>query len=160
MANITIEYMILIPVLILQVFLLPYAAGMMMNYWTTSSETIALQDASNHLSSSIQQLYFSLNNPTFSSGTVTSNLGVPMYINGYAYVGNASLVSVSGSGSEQALNITLALKGNSISTFSIVTLGQNAELNSSSATFTSISPNACINAYKNSNNTILLSFGT
>ena len=75
MAHITIEYMILIPVLILQIFLLPYATGIFMSYWTTSSETLALNDASIHISSSIEQLYFFLNNPSVSSGTVTNNLG-------------------------------------------------------------------------------------
>jgi hypothetical protein len=158
MAHITIEYMILIPLLILQIFLLPYATSIIMNIWSTSSETIALQDATSHLGSSIQQLYFFLNNPSVSSGTVTSDLGIPPYIGNYAYIGNATLISVSGSGSGQVLELTLNLMGNTISTTSPVTLGQNAQwLNS---TFMSNSTSACINAYKDSNNTIWLSFRT
>jgi hypothetical protein len=158
MANITIEYMILIPILILQIFLLPFAAGLFMNYWTTSSNTLALSDASTHLSSSIEQLYFFLNNPSVSSGTVTNNLGIPPYIGNYAYVGSATLSSVSGSGSEKVLELTLTLVGSTISTTTPVTLGENVQwLNS---TFTSNSNGACIDGYKDSNNTILLSFGT
>jgi hypothetical protein len=149
--------MILIPLLILQIFLLPYAASMMMNYWSTSSETIALQDAASHLGSSIQQLYLFINNPALSSTTVTNNLGVPTYINGYAYIGKATLTSVSGS--EEVLNLTLSLIGNTISASSIVTLGQNVQWNSSGTTFMSNSPDACINAQKD-NNIILLSFKT
>jgi len=158
MANITIEYMILIPVLILQIFLLPYATGLVMNYWTTSNETLALNDATIHLGSSIQQLYFFLNNPSVSSGTVTNNLGIPPYIGNKAYIGNATLISVSGSGSSKVLDLTLKYIGNKISTTTQVTLGQNTQwLNS---TFMSNSPTAYINAFKDSNNTIWLSFRT
>lgn len=157
MANITIEYMILIPILILQIFLLPYAAGIFMGSWTTSSNTLALNDACAHVSSSIGQLYFFLNNPSLSSGTVTNNLNIPQYIGNYAYSGNATLISVSGSSSEAVLELTLTLIGSTISTTTPVTLGQNVQwLNS---TFTSNSNNACITGQKDSNNTILLSFG-
>ena len=158
MANITIEYMILIPILILQIFLLPFAAGLFMNYWSTSSDTLALNAASTHLSSSIEQLYFFLNNPTVSSGTVTNNLGIPQYIGNYAYVGTATLSSVSGSGSEKVLELTLTLIGSTISTTTPITLGENAQwLNS---TFMSNSNSAFISGNKESNDTILLSFGT
>jgi hypothetical protein len=160
MPNITIEYMILIPLLILQIFLLPYAASAMMSYWTTSSETITLQDAASHLGSSIQQFYLFVNSPALSSTTVTNNLGVPAYINGNAYIGKASLAPVSGSGSEQVLNLTLSLIGTSISTYSIVDLGQNAQWSPSCTTFMSNAPNACINALKYSNGTILLYFSS
>jgi hypothetical protein len=152
--------MILIPLLILQIFLLPYAASAMMSYWTTSSETITLQDAASHLGSSIQQFYLFVNNPALSSTTVSNSLGVPTYINGYAYSGKASLASVSGSGSEQILNLTLSLVGSSISTYSIVDLGQNVQWNRSCTTFMSNSPNACVNALKYSNGTILMYFST
>ena len=158
MANITIEYMILIPILILQIFLLPFATGIFMNYWTTSSDTLALNDASTHLSSSIGQLYFFLNNPSVSSGTVTNNLGIPPYIGNYAYVGNATLISVSGSGSEKVLELTLTLIGSTISTTTPITLGENAQWVNS--TFMSNSNSACISGNKESNDTILLSFGT
>jgi hypothetical protein len=148
--------MILIPILILQIFLLPYATNAVVNYWSTSSETLALRDASSHIGLSLQQLYFSLNSPTVSSGTVTNNLGIPPYIGNLAYTGNATLISVSGSGSGKVLELTLKFMGNTISTTTPVTLGQNAQwLNS---TFMSNSTSACIIAYKDSNNTIWLSF--
>ncbi len=128
-----------------------------MNYWTSSSNMLALNDASTHLSSSIEQLYFFLNNPSVSSGTVTNNLGIPQYIGNFAYVGNATLISVSGSGSEKVLELTLTLIGSTISTTTPVTLGSNVYwLNS---TFMSNSNSACIIGNKESNR-ILLSFGT
>ena len=150
--------MILIPLLILQIFLLPYAANAMMGYWTTSSETITLQDAASHLGSSIQQFYLFVNNPDLSSTTVTNNLGVPTYINGNAYIGTARLAPVSGSGSEQVLNLSLSLIGSSISAYSIVDLGNNVHWSASGTTFMSNAPNACISALKYSNGTVLLYF--
>jgi len=158
MVNITIEYMILIPFLILQIFLLPFATGLFMNYWTTSSNTLALNDASIHLSSSIEQLYFFLNNPSVSSGTVTNDVGIPSYIGNYDYVGKATLLSVSGSGSEKVLELTLTLVGTSISTTTPITLGKNAQWVNS--TFTSSSNSVCINGYKDSSNRVWLSFGS
>jgi len=157
MANITIEYMILIPILVLQIFLLPYATGIFMNYWTTSSDTLALNDAGAHIGASIGQLYFFLNNPSVSTGTVTNNLNLPSYIGNYAYSGNATLASVSGSGSETVLKLTFTLVGTTISTTTPVTLGQNVQWVNS--TFTSNSNNAGITGQKDSNDTILLSFG-
>ncbi len=112
MAHITIEYMILIPVLILQIFLLPYVASAFMSYWSTSSETLALQDASSHIRSSIQQLYFFLNNPSVSSGTVTNNLGTPQYIGNHAYSWKRYFDLRSGSGSGKVLQLTLTVEGN------------------------------------------------
>ena len=158
MANITIEYMILIPILILQIFLLPFAAGLFMNYWSTSSDTLALNETSTHIGSSIEQLYFFLNNPSVSSGTVTNDVGIPSYIGNYAYIGSATLISVSGSGSGKVLELTLKLIGSTISTTTPVTLGENVQWVNS--TFMSNSNSPCINGYKNNNNIICLSFGT
>jgi hypothetical protein len=160
MVNITIEYMILIPLLILQIFLLPYAAGVMMNYWSTSSETIALEDAASHLGSSIQQLYLFLNNPNLSTISVTNDLGVPTYINGYAYNGTANLAAVSGSNSENILTLTLSMIGTPVSASSIVTLGENVQWNPSLTTFTSSNPGACIIAQKSDSGSMVLSFAT
>ncbi len=158
MANITIEYMILIPILILQIFLLPYATGIFMSYWTTSSDTLALNNACTHISASIGQLYLFLNNPSVSSGTVTNNLGISTYIGNYAYSGNATLNSSSGSGSGAVLELTLTLIGSSISTTAPVTLGNNVQWVNS--TLVSNSNLNCVIGQKESNNTILLSFGT
>ena len=152
--------MILIPLLILQIFLLPYAVGQMMNYWTTSSETITLQDAASHIGSLIQQLYLFLNNPDLSSLSVTDALGVPTFINGYAYSGTATLTTVSGSNSETVLNLTFSMIGTSVSAQSIVTLGQNAQWNPRFTTFTSSAPGACLAAQKSADNAIILSFIT
>ena len=147
--------MILIPILILQIFLLPYATGVFMNYWTTSSDTLALNDACSHISASIGQLYLFLNNPSVSSGTVTNNLAIPAFIGKYAYSGNATLTLDSGSGA--VLELTLTLIGSTISITTPVTLGQNVQW--ANSTFMSNSNVPYVTGQKDSNNTILLSFG-
>jgi hypothetical protein len=160
MANITIEYMILIPVLILQIFLLPYATSLIMSSWSTSVETLALQDASSRVGSSIQQLYYFVNHATVPSGNITSSLNIPRFINNYAYTGNAMLTNVvSGSSPSKVLRLTLKFMGNSIFVTSSVDLGQNVYWTTTSS-FMSNSTTACIQACKYSNNTILLFFGS
>jgi len=160
MANITIEYMILVPLMILLIFVLPYAASPIMNYWSTSSQTIALQDTSSHLESSIQQVYLFLNGQSIPSGQVISSAGIPQYISTFAYVGNATLTSVSAT--ESVLNLTLHYIGNPkhVSVDSLVTLGGNAQLNATYSSFVSNSTATCINAIKDNTGKITLSFHT
>lgn len=156
MVQVTIEYMIMIPLLIMQIFLLPYAAGLIMNNWVTSRQTLELQDAASHLGSSMQQIYFSLNHDTITAGTVTDKLEIPPLIEGIAYTGNGTLVNATNSG-VKVLDLTLKFNGTIISTTTPVTLGQNVAWQNSN--FTSNSPTACIIATKYANGTIQFSFG-
>jgi hypothetical protein len=151
--------MILIPILILQIFLFPLTAGWIMNTWVDSRRTLALQEAASHLSSSIQQLYSSLNHATISAGAVTNKLDIPPFIEGYAYVGNATLRTAldPALNSSKVLDITLRLMGASIEATASVILGQNVEWQNS--TFMSNSTFASINAEKQLNGVIQLSFG-
>jgi len=150
----------MIPILILQIFLFPFAAGLIMNTWVDSRRTLALQEAASHLGSSIQQIYSSLNHATISAGAVTNKLDIPPFIEGYAYVGNATLRTAldPALNSSKVLEITLKLMGIDISATTSVTLGQNVEWQNS--TFMSNSTYAGINAEKQANGVILLSFGT
>ena len=162
MPQITIEYMIMIPILIMQIFLFPLTAGWIMNTWVDSRRTLALQETASHLGSSIQQIYASLNHATISEGNVTNKLDVPPFIEGYAYSGTATLRML-GVNSSQVLDITLRLMGANIEAMSSVTLGQNVEWTQSSI-LNSNSSLAGINAQKYWNGTraeyvIRLSFG-
>jgi hypothetical protein len=150
--------MILVPLLIMLIFLLPYASSMVMSNWYVSTETLALQDVCSRVGSSIQQLYFFLNHASVPSTNVTSRMNIPMSIDNYLYNGNATLMSVvSGSSSSKVLQLTLFM-GNSISVTSPISLGQNVQWVSSSS-FMSNSTTACIQAYKDNNSIIWLSFG-
>jgi len=157
--HITIEYMIMIPILIMQIFLFPLTATWLMNIWVDSRRTLALQEATSHLGSTIQQLYFSLNHETISAGTATYSPGLPPFIENNHYTGNATLRTVSypASNSSKVLELTLKLAKTSITVTTSVILGPNVLWRES--TFMSNSTNACVSAEKLPNGTICLYFG-
>jgi hypothetical protein len=159
MPNITIEYVIMIPLLLMQIFVFPMAAGWLMNIWVDSRRSIALQDAASHLGSTIQQLYFTLNHTTVSTVTATYSPGLPPFIEDCYYVGNATLRPISGAalGSSKILQIRLVLKTTTIAVTESVILGYNAQWKSS--TFVSNSTVAVISAQKFSNGTVSMRFG-
>ena len=147
MPHVTIEYVIMVPVLILQIFLFPLTAGWLMNIWVDSRRTLALQESASHLGSTIQQIYFALNHETISAGTATQKSTVPPFIENYPYVGNATLRNVSDpSNSGKLLEITLKMRTIGITVTTSVILGENAEWEES--TFASNSTDACIRAVK------------
>jgi len=156
LTQITIEYMIMIPILIMQIFLFPLTAGIIMNGWVDSRRTLALQETGSHLGSSIQQLYSSLNHESIREGIVNNTLDTPPFIEGYAYKGSAALRNASDPNSARVLDITLTLMGTSLEAKSSVTLGQNVLWRNT--TLMSNSTNAGISAAKLSNGTIQLSF--
>jgi len=158
MTHITIEYMIMVPVMIMQIFLFPLTANWLMNIWVDSRRTLALQEVASHLGSTIQQLYFSLNHETISTGTATYSPGLPPFIEDYNYVGNATLRTVSESAnSSRVLSITLTLAKTKITVTTLVTLGSNVLWRPS--VFVSNSTNAIVSAEKLSDGTIRLYFG-
>ena len=158
MVQITIEYMIMIPILIMQIFLFPLTAGWIMTTWVDSRQTLALQEAASHLGSSVHQVYSALNHESISAGTVTNRLEIPSFIERYAYTGNATLRALdSVPNSSQVLDITLRFMGGRISSTTSVTLGENVVWDQNSA-FMSNSTDASLIAEKMLNGTILMYF--
>lgn len=156
MPQITIEYMIMVPMLIMQIFLFPLTAGWLMTHWVDSRQTLALQETASHLGSSIQQVYSALNHVSISTGNVSSKLAITPFIEGYAYRGNASLRDAEAN-SSQFLDITLKFMGSDIEASALVTLGSNVNWDADSA-FMSNSTNANLIAAKLANNTIFFYF--
>jgi len=158
-AHITIEYIIMIPVLILQIFLFPLWASWLMNIWVDSRRTLALQEAASHIGSSIQQVYFALNPATVAAQTLTQKLNVPSFIENYKYTGNATLKSILDPElvSNKVLEITLKLEDVGTIAKATVILGSNVAWRES--TFVSSARASCIIAEKLANGTICLSFG-
>jgi len=150
--------MILLPALILQIFLFPMTVNWLMNSWVNSRRTLTLQNATTELGSMIQQLYFSLNHNTMPAETVTYAPGLPPLIENTVYTGNATLSSgvYNGLNSTTYLQLTMKLYGTPDSATTEVVLGSNVLWQQS--TFVSNSANACINAQKFANGTILLWF--
>jgi hypothetical protein len=146
----------MIPVLIMQIFIFPYAAASIMGTWGDSLVTIELQATAGHMSSSIQQIYYTMNHGSFSNGSMKINLDVPQLIQGHAYT--TTLRHVSGTDtSYQIMNVTLKIIGGNDQTSSLVTLGSNVDWQENLA-FNSTAHSLSIVATKTAN-TILISFG-
>jgi len=161
MPHVTIEYMIMMPILILQIFLFPLTASWLMNIWVDSRRSLALQDVASHLGSTIQQLYFSLNHQTISAGKATYLPGLPPLIENSPYIGNASLRTALDPvlNSSKVLELTVRLVSTKIMVNTQVILGPNVSWKES--VFMSNSTNACVSAEKNqTGTTILIQFGS
>jgi len=153
MPHITIEYMIMIPMLIMQIFLFPLTASWLMNTWVDSRRTLALQDVAGHLASTMQQLYFSLNHATMPAGKVSYAPGLPPFIEDISYVANGTLRPVLGSGSNytKVLDLVVWLTGTKNSVTTAVILGPNVVWQPS--LFLSNSTRASVTAEKKVNGT-------
>jgi len=153
--------MILIPMLILQIFLFPLTANVMMSTWESARKNLALEEAASHLGSTVQQVYFLLDHKTV-NGTLTKRTDLPMFIESLPYSGNATLKSVLDmtldptGGSSKLLEITLWLSETEITSTVQVLLGTNVLWQES--TFQSYSQNAGVTATKLPNGTISISF--
>jgi hypothetical protein len=122
--SITLEYMIMIPVLIAQIFIFPYTASVIMNTWTDSRMTIEIGEIAGHIGSSIQQLYYAINHESMSSGSASVTLDMPPLIEGHAYTTTLTHVSQVET-SYSVMNVTLRLLGTKDQTSTLVTLGPN-----------------------------------
>ena len=126
MAHITIEYMIMIPVLIMQIFLFPYAATVIMGTWVDQHRSLELQEIAGHLASSVQQIYFTMNRASDGSSSLTSILDTPSTVDDHFFY-NITLHDVSNPGSSvKVMKITLTLLGANAESSSLITLGDNA----------------------------------
>ncbi|MEM3378308.1 MAG: hypothetical protein QXV09_05730 [Candidatus Bathyarchaeia archaeon] len=159
MAQITIEYMIMVPLLIMLIFLLPMTVGWIMAMWTEARQTLALREVAGYIGSSVHQLYSALSHESIPNGTVNNEMAVPAFIEGYVYVANATLretLEVS-SESSKILDITVRFVDSDVEATASVTLGSDVEWESSE--FVSNSPTARLVATKFAeNNTISMHF--
>jgi hypothetical protein len=156
LAHITIEYMIMIPVLIMQIFLFPLTATVIMDNWADSRVTIELQATAGHMGSSIQQLYYTMNHESVFNSSMKITLDVPPLIEGRAYTTTLSHVTHLDT-SYQIMNVTLKLIGTKDQVSTLVTLGSNIDWQENLA-FNSTSHNLSLVANKTANS-IWISFG-
>jgi hypothetical protein len=166
LAQVTIEYMIMVPVLILQIFIFPFAAQAIMDTWGNQRINIQLQEMTGHLASTIQQLYYTCNHASIPSGSVTIKLDIPPTIlekkqnamGGSEYVEyhyNITLQEVPNtSGTAKIMKLTLNFVNVDSSYSTIVTLGDNAYCHNLTVSRDSVS---IINATKTAGS-IMISF--
>ena len=156
MPQIAIEYMIMVPVLIMQIFIFPLTATAIMDTWMDSRRTIELQETAGHVGSSIQQLYYTMNQASISNGSMKITLFIPPVLEGLAYTTTLRHVTDSDT-SYEIMNVTLRSIGTKDQASTIVTLGQNVDWQEGLA-FNSTSDPLNLIANKTSNS-IWLSFG-
>lgn len=154
MPHVGMEYAIMIPILILQVIILPLSTGWIMAVWTNNRMQNELQDAANYVSSTVQQLYLSLNRTDVLPGHITQAANVPSTIESHPYYATGALRMASAS---EILSLHFTLQGTKITANSSVILGPNVSWQTS--TFMSNSSTACIRVWKQINGTFRFSFG-
>jgi len=157
MPHVAIEYVIMVPILIAQIFLFPLAASAFTKIFVESRRRLTAESAANRLASSIQQLYFSLNHESVPPGTVTFDPGLPKYIDGYYYIARGELISIRDGGATR-LNISLSVVGLNIRVSAYATLGPNVSWDSNSV-FVSNSTSAFVEVTKDSNGAFYFRFG-
>jgi len=154
MPHVGMEYAIMVPVLIMQVVLLPLSTSWIMANWTNSRMQVELQDAADNVGSTIEQLYLSLNRNDVLPGTIRKSSNVPTTIESYIYSATGALKTAN---STKILNLFFTLQGTRTTANSSVTLGPNVAWQSS--VFMSNSTTAFVKVQKASSGLLTFSFG-
>ena len=156
MVSVTIEYVILIPLMFTTVIVFPFVASRITTENQEYQLSIELQNVADHMASTIQQLYLTVNGEEILTGTVTQESPVPVTVGSYPYTVEGSL-SNSGDGSAKVFTAFLALDDIDITVTASAVLGPDVLWTDS--TLRSTSFDASIIIEKHSNGTIGFSFG-
>ncbi len=160
MPNVTIEYVILIPLLFTQVILFPFVASMITSNWQESQRNAALQEAADHLASTVQQLYLMINREEILAGNIiniTYVLRIPETIDSYPYTATGSLNSPTDPNSTKIFTLTLTMEdGTTVTSTAVV--GPNV-LWTEGSVLHSNSVNVSLKIQKFYDNSIVFSFG-
>ena len=160
MPSVTIEYVILIPLLFTQVIVFPLVASTITSSWQNSQRDVELQDAANHMASTIQQLYLTINRDEILAGTITQESTVPVTVGSYPYNVTGSLSIPSAENSTRILKVTLTLDDVGNTATAAAVLGPNVEWTESTFRSSSAGASINVNKFSNSTHTILtFSFG-
>lgn len=157
MPHVGVEVTILLPLLILQILAFPFAADAVTSIWADSRRKAALQNAGNHLGSTIQQLYFILCDEEISTGVIIQASNVPPTIESYKYLATCSLEAPQNPNSSKILVISLLIPDTGTEATVKITLGPNATWKDS--LFESTSPEASIKVEKFADGILQFSFG-
>jgi hypothetical protein len=150
--------MIMIPVMILQIFLFPFVATMLMDNWASSRQTLELQETAGKLSSTIQQMYYTINRASVSSSSAAMKVALdfPKTIENQAYT--VTLLKITNLDfSYRVMNVTLRLINGDCFASSLVTLGDNIDWQDN-LSFSSTTSNIVLTATK-TDNAIVLTLG-
>lgn len=144
----------MVPILILQVILLPFSAGWIMSGWSNSRMQTELQNVANNIGSAIEQVYLSVNRGDILPGTITTVLNVPPTIESYLYSATGQLKTANAT---KILYLYFVLQGSGKQATTMVTLGPNVAWQSSA--FRSNSNSPYVGVQKAVNGTLTFYFG-
>jgi len=131
----------------------------MTSSWQNSQRDIELQDVADHLASTIQQLYLTINSQDVLAGDVTQASTLPITVGSYPYTATASLSNPPDPDATKILTVTLTLDEVHNTATAKAVLGPNVQWTAS--TFRSTSLDASINVQKldDVEHTLVFSFG-
>ena len=150
MSNIVVEHLMLLPLMIVVVILFSAAANSVAATYINQQLGVIAESALNQLTSTIQQLYYSLNQETIVPCNVTVTKPLPEKIDTYTYDVSATVKA----GNE--LTLSLFVPNINIQVNKTINLSPNAQWSNSQ--FYSISPTAAIKVQKLGNGTLLFRF--
>jgi hypothetical protein len=156
--SVTIEYVILIPLLFTQLIVFPFVASTITSNWQDSQRDIELQDAANHLASTMQQLYLTINRDEILECTVTQASPVPVTVASYPYNATGSLSSLS-ENSTRILSVTLTLDDVENTATAAAVVGPNLSWTDSTLRSTSTDAHIKVQKLDDEEHTIIFSFG-
>jgi hypothetical protein len=147
----------MIPLLFTQVILFPFVAHTMTTNWQNSQREVELQTVADHMASTIQQLYLTIDSQSVLTGYVNQSSTFPITVATYPYTATASLSNPPNPDATKFLTVTLTLDevANTVSADAV--LGPYVQW--SESIFRSTSSDASINVQKLSNGTLIFSFG-
>jgi hypothetical protein len=150
MSDTVVEHVMLLPLMMMVLVLFPMAANsVVINYINQQHEVIA-QAAMNQIVSTVQQLYYSLNQENIMPCNVTMTNLLPQKIDAYIYDVSAT------TNPDNKLTLSLYMSSLNIYVNKTITLNPNTLWNNSQ--FHSILPTAAIKVEKMMNGTLLFSF--
>lgn len=158
MVNVTIEHIILVPLLFTQIIVFPFVATRISSSWQDSHRDVALEEVAGHLTITVQQLYLTVNWDDILDGTVTHAPTIPATIDSRPYRVTGSLNTPSDPNATRILTLTLTLEKFKNTVTAVAVLGPDV-LWAEESVLHSNSPDASIVAQKFSNGTIGFSFG-
>jgi hypothetical protein len=155
---VTIEYVILIPLLFTQIIVFPFVANVITTNWQESQRNTSLQEAADHLASTIQQLYLTVNRDEILAGNISQSSTVPVTVGSYAYTATGSLTSPSGN-STKIFTVTLTLDRVGNTATAVAVVGSNVQWIESTLQSNSADASIHIQKLDDEDHTIVFSFG-
>jgi hypothetical protein len=149
MSNVVIEHIILIPLLIIVVIFAPLTAIHVVSSYTNTQREVIAQGAMNQLTSTIQQLYYSLIQESIRPCILNIRDPITRSIDSYRYNVTATTI-------DNVLTLSLFLYGLRIQTNKTIVLSPNSRWVDSQ--YSSLLPNSALNVEKMENGTILFRF--